>query len=434
MMLVYGMTEFLSTFIECFIAYLVFSDIFLDKRRYGDRRMDIRLAIVGTVVVLFCNQFVLFSYFTLILIEIYLSVSVWRVYQVNYITAFSVTSFYFTCMNFFDFFILIAVSDFFDGSQTLDQILSSFGPVRAIVITIVNGLWAALYLFLRKYLKRLSVELKAAYLITALSLGGFIGFIFLSQQALKMIDDSMPALWFFVVCFLASMIFISYFAVMQKEEKHKVSLLEMRHGLLNQNYNSLNEIYRTNAKLYHDLNNHLNLLYQLLQEEKVEEAQRYIKEIAEPILVLSKKQWTGTDVVDAVLSSKIQEMKELNIVPDINVEFPENSTILPNDLCTILSNLLDNAIEAVEKLENNRIIKLTMRRANFFLFVRVINPCVQNRKFTAFPATTKENAALHGWGLRSVEDAVKRYAGTMECINDNYEFIVNIMLPFDRKN
>lgn len=434
MMLVYGMTEFLSTFIECFIAYLVFSDIFLDKRRYGDRRMDIRLAIVGTVVVLFCNQFVLFSYFTLIVIEIYLSVSVWRVYQVNYITAFSVTSFYFTCMNFFDFFILIAVSDFFDGSQTLDQILSSFGLVRAIVITIVNGLWAALYLFLRKYLKRLSVELKAAYLITALSLGGFIGFIFLSQQALKMIDDSMPALWFFVVCFLASMIFISYFAVMQKEEEHKVSFLEMRHGLLNQNYNSLNEIYRTNAKLYHDLNNHLNLLYQLLQEEKVEEAQRYIKEIAEPILVLSKKQWTGTDVVDAVLSSKIQEMKELNIVPDINVEFPENSTILPNDLCTILSNLLDNAIEAVEKLENNRIIKLTMRRANFFLFVRVINPCVQNRKFTAFPATTKENAALHGWGLRSVEDAVKRYAGTMECINDNYEFIVNIMLPFDRKN
>lgn len=171
-----------------------------------------------------------------------------------------------------------------------------------------------------------------------------------------------------------------------------------------------------------------------MQEEKVEEAQRYIKEIAEPILVLSKKQWTGTDVVDAVLNSKIQEMKELNIVPDINVEFPENSTILPNDLCTILSNLLDNAIEAVEKLENNRIIKLTMRRANFFLFVRVINPCVQNRKFTAFPATTKENAALHGWGLRSVEDAVKRYAGTMECINDNYEFIVNIMLPFDRKN
>lgn len=434
MMLVYGMAEFLSTFIEGFIAYLVFSDIFANKRKRGNRKTDMVLSLVITTMVLFCNQFVLFSYFTLILVEIYLSVSVWMLYGVNYITAFSVMSFYLVCMNFFDFFILITVSDFFDGSQTLDQILSSFGLMRAIVITIVNSLWAALYLFLRKYLKRLSVELKAAYLITALSLGGFIGFIFLSQQALKMIDDSMPALWFFVLCFLASMIFISYFAVMQKEEKHKVSFLEMRHGLLNENYNSLSEIYRANAKLYHDLNNHLNLLYQLLQEEKVEKAQRYIKEIAEPILVLSKKQWTGTDVVDAVLNSKIQEMNGQSIMPDINVEFPENSTILPNDLCTILSNLLDNAIEAVEKLENNRMIKLTMRKANFFLFIRVFNPCSQNQKFEVFPATTKENTSLHGWGLRSVKDAVERYDGTMECINENYEFIVNIMLPFDGKN
>ncbi|MCI9176051.1 MAG: GHKL domain-containing protein [Lachnospiraceae bacterium] len=210
--------------------------------------------------------------------------------------------------------------------------------------------------------------------------------------------------------------------------------METRCNLLNESYNSLNEIYRNNAKLYHDLNNHLNLLYQLLQEEKVDEAQRYIKEIAEPILALSKKQWTGIDVADTVLNSKIQEMNERNIMPDINVEFPENSTILPNDLCTILSNLLDNAIEAVEKLDENRKIKLTMRRANFFLFIRVSNPCGQNRKFAVFPATTKENASLHGWGLRSVKDVVERYGGTMECVNENYEFIMNIMLPFDGKN
>ncbi len=434
MMLVYGMAEFLSTFIEGFIANLIFSDIFSEKRKRGNRKTDIVLSVGLTTVVLFCNQFALFSYFTLIVVAFFLSVSVWRIYQVNYITAFSVMSFYLVCMNFFDFFILITVSDFFDGSQTLDQILSSFGAMRAIIITIVNSLWTVLYLFMRKYLKRLSMELKEAYLITALSLGGFIGFIYLSRQALKMIDDSMPALGFLAVCFLASMIFTSYFAVMQKEEKHKVSVLEMRHDLLNENYNSLNEIYRTNAKLYHDLNNHLNLLYQLLQEEKVDEAQRYIKEIAEPILALSKKQWTGIDVTDTVLNSKIQEMNERNIMPDINVEFPENSTILSNDLCTILSNLLDNAIEAVEKLDGNRKIKLTMRRANFFLFIRVSNPCGQNRKFAVFPATTKENASLHGWGLRSVRDAVERYGGTMECVNENYEFIVNIMLPFDGKN
>ena len=65
MMLVYGMVEFLSTFIEGFIAYLVFSDIFANKRKRGNRKTDMVLSLVITTMVLFCNQFVLFSYFTL---------------------------------------------------------------------------------------------------------------------------------------------------------------------------------------------------------------------------------------------------------------------------------------------------------------------------------------------------------------------------------
>ena len=433
MIFIFWMAEFLSTFIECFVSYLVFSDIFKEKRKRGGRRTDFALSIAGTILILFCNQFALFSYFTLVIVAIYFSVSAWMLYHVDYIAAFSVMSFYLVCMNFFDFFILTLVSNFLDGSRTLVQILSGFGVVRAVVITIVNSLWIVLYLLLKKYLQRLSVSLKESYLMALLSMGGFCGFIFLSQQAVKTIDDSMPALWFLVVCLLASIIFINYFAMMRKEEKHKVDFLEMRHNLLSENYHSLNEIYKSNAKLYHDLNNHLNLLYQLLQDGNVEEAQGYIQEIANPILVLSKKEWTGIDVVDAVINSKIQEMNERKITMDINVELPGNTTILPNDLCTVLSNLLDNAIEAVDKLERNRSIRLTMRRANFFLFIRVWNPCSKNRKFGTFPATTKKDAALHGWGLRSVDDVVKRYKGTIECANDNHEFVVNIMLPFDRK-
>lgn len=434
MMLVYGMAEFLSTFIEGFIAYLIFSDIFSEKRKRGNRKTDILLSFGITTVALFCNQFALFSYFTLIIVEIYLSVSVCVCYRVNCITAFAVMCFYLTCMNCFDFFVLTLTSNFLSGFHIINHILNGYGAIRMAAITIVNCLWLMVYLILKKYLQQLSVNLKGSYVLLMSSVGGACGFVFLSKQTFKIINDSMSALWFSVMCFFVSVIFISYFSLMQKEEKNKVNFLETRCNLLNESYNSLNEIYRNNAKLYHDLNNHLNLLYQLLQEEKVDEAQRYIKEIAEPILALSKKQWTGIDVADTVLNSKIQEMNERNIMPDINVEFPENSTILPNDLCTILSNLLDNAIEAVEKLDENRKIKLTMRRANFFLFIRVSNPCGQNRKFAVFPATTKENASLHGWGLRSVKDVVERYGGTMECVNENYEFIMNIMLPFDGKN
>lgn len=433
MIFIFWMAEFLSTFIEGFIAYSAFADIFGGKRKCGDRKMDAALSVIGAVMTLFCNHFALFSYLTLVIVAIYLSVSAWALYQVNYITAFSVMSFYLVCLNSFDFFVLTLASYFLNGFQILTQILSGFGIIRAAVITIVNILWVLFYAVLKKYLRRLSVNLKESYLIALLSMGGFCGFIFLSHQAIRAIDGSMPVLWFMMICFYASIIFINYFAMMRKEEKHKVDFLEIRYKLLSENYHSLNEIYKSNAKLYYDLNNHLNLLYQLLQDGNVEEAKGYIKEIANPILVLSKKEWTGIDVVDAVINSKIQEMNERKITMDINVEIPGNTTILSNDLCTVLSNLLDNAIEAVDKLERNRSIRLTMRRANFFLFIRVWNPCSKNRKFGTFPATTKKDAALHGWGLRSVDDVVKRYKGTIECANDNHEFVVNIMLPFDGK-
>lgn len=211
-------------------------------------------------------------------------------------------------------------------------------------------------------------------------------------------------------------------------------MIERHYKLLSGNDHSLNEIYIRNAELYHDMGNHLNLLYQLLQENDIDGAKEYIKKISEPVLSLSKKEWTGTDMVDAIINSKVQEMEELNIIPDINVEFPKNSTILLNDICTVLSNLLDNAVEAVDRLEeDNRAVHFTMRIVRFFLFIQVINPCTRNGQFETFPATTKENTFLHGWGLQSVNDVVKRYGGTMECENRSYEFAVNIMLPFDEK-
>lgn len=87
----------------------------------------------------------------------------------------------------------------------------------------------------------------------------------------------------------------------------KLNFLEMRNQLLEENYKAINEIYSSNSKLYHDLNNHLNVLYQLLDRENVIEAKRYIKEISKPILKLSHVTWTGVDVVDVIINSKIQK-------------------------------------------------------------------------------------------------------------------------------
>ena len=177
------------------------------------------------------------------------------------------------------------------------------------------------------------------------------------------------------------------------------------------------------------MNNHLDVLYQLLDNESMDKAKEYIKEIGKPIKKLSKTVWTGEEVVDAVIKSKVEVMKEKNISFEINADFPENTNIAQHDMCTILANLMDNAIEATCKLEKNRRVSLVIRSINQFLILKISNTYLcSGGQFNSIPETTKENKQIHGWGLPSVKDTVEKYNGTMECIREENEFTVSVMM------
>lgn len=150
-----------------------------------------------------------------------------------------------------------------------------------------------------------------------------MGFVYLVNQTFKAFNYTMTGVWFVFIAFWSLLFFTVYFVMESKEEKMKLDFAEMRNELLEENYKTINEIYTGNAKLYHDLNNHLNVLYQLLDEEKTLEAKNYITEISRPIMQLSKTTWTGIDVVDVVINSKLGKMKEKGITCNVNVEFAE---------------------------------------------------------------------------------------------------------------
>lgn len=433
MNILYGIIEFAASFVEIFVAYLVLLTIFKDKRIYRSLHIDILMTILGVGIVLACNKIALFSYFTILIVGLYLSLSAKIIYRVNLLGIFAVTSFYLICMNTFDFMMLTLISYCYQGTDTLLEIISGMGAVRATVISVIKILWLLVFILTRRFLQKFSVNIKGASLILITSIIGFCGFIYLANQAVKAFHPTMPIFWFIITCLLALIVVAIYFIMMRREEQIKIDFLQMRNDLLTEKYDSLNDIYMSNSKLFHDLNNHLNVLYQLLNSGDMEDAKEYIKEISKPILSLSKIVWTGVDVVDVVINSKLQKMNELKIASQINVEFPKNSNIHLNDLCTILSNLLDNSIEAANRLNENKYIALTMRRVNYFLFIKVENSCNPMKEFNVVPSTTKENKTFHGWGLQSVGDIVEKYNGTLECTNDELKFIVKIMLAFDEK-
>ena len=432
MIFIYEGIELIASFIEMFILYKVHNSLLHKQRANQSEKVDILLALVGAAIIRLCNHVSSFSYFTMLFFVLYVSISAAFLYKTKYIALFSIASFYLLCLSGFDFFVLTCVSNFNGGYEAFVSLISTMGVSRIVIISTTKLLWILAYMLIKKYLYRFSLKKNYVYTILAVSGTGFLGFLYLVDQTFKAFELDMTGIWFVFLILFALILFMTYFVIESKEEKMKLNFAEMRNQLLEENCKAINDIYMSNAKLYHDLNNHLNVLYQLLDKGHEKEAKKYIKEISKPILKLSQTIWTGVDVVDVIINSKIEKMKEKGIAYEINAEFPQNINIMPHDICTILANLLDNAIEATSKLQNSRSISLTIRKINHFLMIKVSNSCIENKEeFIQYPETTKENKELHGWGLPSVMDAVEKYNGTLKCVNQDDQFIVKIMMFFE---
>lgn len=434
MRLIYEIVELVACFIEIYVLYLIYQQVLHGYRRISSRFPEIILSLVGVVVVRMCNQISVFTYFLTLFFVLYISFSSLLLYKIRYIVLVSIASFYFLCMVSFDFFIVSVLSALGGGTETFNELVSTPGWLRITMIVGIKICWIITFALLKEYLWRFSEIAVRGKQVFVISICGFLGLVFLAEQTFQSFNYKLTGAWFLLLIVCILLMFVFYFLATTREKKMKLDFAEERNKMLEKNYDSISDLYASNAKLYHDLNNHLNVLYQLLENGNSDEAKMYINEISKPISALEKITWTGMDVVDVVINSKLQAMNEKGIRADINVEFPANTGILSNDMCTILANILDNAIEAAENVEGERFISLIIRRINHFIMIKVTNPYQGTRsKFGDSLATTKKDKNMHGWGFASVRSTVEKYNGTFEYDMEENLFIVNIILCFRKE-
>lgn len=198
-------------------------------------------------------------------------------------------------------------------------------------------------------------------------------------------------------------------------------------------YRLLQKAYTDNAMLFHDMDHHLQTIYHLAAKEGNTAIMEYISGIGEPVRELSGILWTGVGIVDAVLNVKKELAEGKGFSLDIDAELPANTGIDPGDFCAILGNLLDNAIEAMERQGDGGVepIRVSLRRINHFLMIQVSNPCREQPagKKGAFKSR-KAETGLHGWGLKSVKKAVMKYNGSFSCEVENGRFVATALLFF----
>lgn len=261
---------------------------------------------------------------------------------------------------------------------------------------------------------------------------GLFGVVALSEQSFIPLNDNILTTWTFLSSLLMMSILLFKLNRQYEMEKEIAKLKAEQAELLEHDYQSLNNIYTTNAKLYHDLHNHIDVLYNYLTEGKADDAIQYLEDLRNPIREISQTVWTGDKAIDYLISSKVSLARQIHINLKINIEFPRHTNIRSTDLTAILGNLLDNALEAAQIVNKaSRFINLTIRRINNMLIIKVENSCgtvpiLEGGKLQ----TSKSDKLLHGWGLKSARAAAERYDGIIETSYDNNTFRAVVTLSY----
>ena len=171
------------------------------------------------------------------------------------------------------------------------------------------------------------------------------------------------------------------------------------------------------SSFQHDIDNHLSVLFGLLKEKKYSDAEQYFQKLQIASTALRRNIHTGNAVLDVLLREKIGYAEQNQIAVSCHASLPPNLPVDDMDLCIIVSNTLDNAIQACAKTrECEPKIDITIKVRRQFLLIEITN--------TAPPMVT----TTLGIGLKNVVRSVEKYQGTMEIGNDAGRYRISVLL------
>lgn len=283
--------------------------------------------------------------------------------------------------------------------------------------------WIFVWLFLKKYLTRISQSLtkRMWMIVDTLMLAPFVAIFtiiyFLPENALIVYPICAASIFSSFGC-----LYLAAYISKSLQTAYRARTLENKLSY----YQEKIEDERRIRSIYHDMKNHLLVLEgQSARSEAVEESIRTLKSQME---VYETYYHTGNEFLDIIIRDKARAAKEKKIDFCAVIHFKDGFFLEPLDISAIFGNALDNAIEASEKLpEDLRLITAKASRIRDMLVITVEN----NTPPDAFSEgnTSKEDDFLHGFGLTNIRNAVSKYDG--ECIfkQQDGRFVLKIVMP-----
>ena len=317
------------------------------------------------------------------------------------------------------------MGELMQGSQT---------SVRFIYIAVAKLVQFLLYqLVLKLFRKNKELDLLNGLLSFAITVVTVLGLANLMRIAANTEseekDTSILVLALILVLVnVALYVFIYRIQKLQKS-KYELKLINDRIDLEEKHSKEANTIWNNIRKVRHDLKNHFSVMQAQLDKGDITACKDYLNNIQETTVEnMGTLIRSGNTIVDYLINSQLSDKKDIQVL--ITGSVGDFDDIADADMVSILGNIIDNAVEAVEKTTKTKRIEIYFSRVKGNRIIVCKNTVEEkvlekNRKLF----TTKSDASSHGLGHQIVESTVKKYNGFVDYFEEDDMFGVQISIP-----
>ena len=231
------------------------------------------------------------------------------------------------------------------------------------------------------------------------------------------------ALYDILCCFFT--LYIQYSLIKAGRREHEYRLIQHLHHLEKQQY----DITKKNMEMFdikmHDVKHMLLGMRNILTPEQ-------IAEIEKVVTIYDSTVKSGNEVLDVIFTEKSLQCEQKGIAFERIVDGSLLRFMHVSDVYSLFGNAIDNAIEAVSKVDKRekRTVSLMVRESRGMVYIGLENGYTGTIRFEdGLPVTTKQDKRFHGFGTKSMRNVVEKYGGTMVINASDNIFRLNILLP-----
>lgn len=200
--------------------------------------------------------------------------------------------------------------------------------------------------------------------------------------------------------------------------------------LIETHYREVENMYRQIRGWRHDYRNHIQMMKVLAANGDMDALKVYLDELDTDLNTVDTVVKTGNPMADAILNSKISLARSRNIPTQVDAHIPVKLKMSELDLCCIIGNLFDNAMEASMALpEEKRIIRVYMDMKGTQLYISFTNFTAAKKLNKVGKGFKTSKGEGHGFGLVRIDDIVSRYDGYLSRNSEDGAFTTEILIP-----